>query len=247
MLICYNNVVSLGHNNTSSMPRQARKTNGTGVYHDRSKSPLIYLICKICLIITVILFYGCKRNETGMLNPIVANSIDSICALSEPIRDSHFEHIWLDERYLTDERNPRFKQWIYGDSIAKYCNTDELTELATKHNSLAVRYVAFKMLLNRDSHKAIKVLIDDIDSNDSIIATHLDEGSPRLLSGLRVGLVQGDRNIYNISIADSIAVVKAVLTSKNKSKFYFYSSIELRKELDNHGTVSSVTDDKDKK
>ena len=43
MLICYNNVVSLGHNNTSSMPRQARKTNGTGVYHDRSENrSLIY-------------------------------------------------------------------------------------------------------------------------------------------------------------------------------------------------------------
>lgn len=192
---------------------------------------------KACLIIIVILFYGCKRNETGLFNPIVANSIDSICALSEPIRDSHFEHIWLDERYLTDERNPRFKQWIYGDSIAKYCNSDELTELATKHNSLAVRFVAFKLLLNKDSHKAIKVLIDDIDSNDSIIATHLDEGYPRLLSGLRVGLVQGDRSIYNISIADSIAVVKAVLKSKNKSKFYFYSSKESKGRIKGTGEL----------
>ena len=186
-----------------------------------------------CLISSFILFYGCQSSETGLFNPVVANSIDSICALSEPIRDSPFEHIWLDERYLTDERNPRFKQWVYGDSIAKYCNSDELTELATKHNSLAVRFVAFKMLLKKDSHKAIKVLIDDIDSNDSIIATHLDEGFPRLLSGLRVGLVQGDRNLYNISIADSIAVVKAVLKSKNKSKFYFYSSIELRQKITN--------------
>lgn len=169
--------------------------------------------------------------ETGLLNPIVANSIDSICALCEPIRDSRFEHVWLDEYYLTDERNPRFKQWIYGDSIAKYCNLDELTELAAKHHSLAVRFVAFELLLKKDPHRAITVLINDIDSNDSIIATHLDEGFPMLLSGLRVTLVQGDRNLYNVSVVDSIAVVEAVLKSKNKLKFLDYSSIELRRLL----------------
>lgn len=188
---------------------------------------------KIILTSLVVLLCGCnKKVETGLTNPVVVSSIDSICALCEPRLNSPFEHIWLDECYLTDERNPKFKQWIYGDSIAKYCNSDELTELATKHNSLAVRYVAFKMLLKKDSHRAIKVLIDDIDSNDSIIATHLDEGSPRLLSGLRVGLVQGDRRIYNITVVDSIAVVKAVLKSKNKSKFYYYSSMELRQKIE---------------
>ena len=186
---------------------------------------------RIFYILIAILFCGCEKNTEGLANPVVINSIDSICALCEPIRNGPFERIWLDERYLTDERNPRFKQWIYGDSIAKYCNSDELTELATKHKSIAVRFVAFKMLLKKDSHKAIKVVIDNIDSNDSIVATHLDEGSPRLLSGLRVGYVQGDREIYNISVADSIAVVEAVLKSKNKSKFYYYSSLELRAKI----------------
>ena len=124
---------------------------------------------KIILTSLVVLLCGCnKKVETGLTNPVVVSSIDSICALCEPRLNSPFEHIWLDERYLTDERNPKFKQWIYGDSIAKYCNSDELTELATKHNSLAVRYVAFKMLLKKDSHRAIKVLIDDIDSNETM-------------------------------------------------------------------------------
>ena len=186
---------------------------------------------RIFYILIAILFCGCEKNTEGLANPVVINSIDSICALCEPIRNGPFERIWLDERYLTDERNLRFKQWIYGDSIAKYCNSDELTELATKHKSIAVRFVAFKMLLKKDSHKAIKVVIDNIDSNDSIVATHLDEGFPRLLSGLRVGYVQGDREIYNISVADSIAVVEAVLKSKNKSKFYYYSSLELRAKI----------------
>ena len=193
---------------------------------------------RIILISLVVLFCGCnKKVETGLTNPVVVSSIDSICALCEPRLNSPFEHIWLDECYLTDERNPKFKQWIYGDSIAKYCNSDELTELATKHNSLAVRYVAFKMLLKKDSHRAIKVLIDDIDSNDSIIATHLDEGFPRLLSGLRVGLAQGDRRIYNISVADSVSVVEAILKSNNRSKLYYYSSMQLRSEINkNHGS-----------
>ena len=33
MQICYNNAVSLGLYNISNMPRQARKTSGTGIYH----------------------------------------------------------------------------------------------------------------------------------------------------------------------------------------------------------------------
>ncbi|EFI72362.1 MULTISPECIES: hypothetical protein [Segatella] len=186
---------------------------------------------RILFILFFIILCGCQNDKDGLSNPVVINSIDSICVLCEPIRSGPFEHVWLDERYLTDERNPRFEQWIYGDSIAKYCNVEELTELATKHKSMAVRFVAFKMLLKKDSHRAIKIVIDDIDSNDSIIATHLDEGFPRLLSGLRVGYVQGDRKIYNISVADSLAVVEAVLKSKNKSKFYFYSSMELRDKI----------------
>jgi hypothetical protein len=186
---------------------------------------------RILFILFFIILCGCQNDKDGLSNPVVINSIDSICVLCEPIRSGPFEHVWLDERYLTDERNPRFEQWIYGDSIAKYCNVEELTELATKHKSMAVRFVAFKMLLRKDSHRAIKIVIDDIDSNDSIIATHLDEGFPRLLSGLRVGYVQGDRKIYNISVADSLAVVEAVLKSKNKSKFYFYSSMELRDKI----------------
>ena len=186
---------------------------------------------RILFILFFIILCGCQNDKDGLSNPVVINSIDSICILCEPIRSGPFEHVWLDERYLTDERNPRFEQWIYGDSIAKYCNVEELTELATKHKSMAVRFVAFKMLLKKDSHRAIKIVIDDIDSNDSIIATHLDEGFPRLLSGLRVGYVQGDRKIYNISVADSLAVVDAVLKSKNKSKFYFYSSMELRDKI----------------
>lgn len=202
----------------------------------------IRIMYKKCLLLFVILFYGCKRQEMGLSNSVVINSIDSICAICEPIRNGSFENIELDEYYLLDERNPRNKQWIWGDSIAKYCNTDELTELATKHNSLALRFVAFKLLLKKDSHEAVKILIDNIDSNDSINASHLDESFPELLSGLRVMLVQGDRKLYNISVADSIAVAEAILKSKNRSKLYHYSSKELKIIIGGDGSA-----DKNKK
>jgi hypothetical protein len=38
MQICYNNAVSLGLYNISNMPRQARKTSGTGIYHHHKRS-----------------------------------------------------------------------------------------------------------------------------------------------------------------------------------------------------------------
>ena len=73
-------------------------------------------------------------------------------------------------------------------------------------------------VIKENPHKAVIVLIDNIDKNDSIIAIQLDEGFPEHLSGLWLKLVQCNREISNISIADSIAVVEAVLKSKNKSK-----------------------------
>ena len=158
---------------------------------------------------------GCRINNTGLSNPIVISSIDSICALCEPKRNGSLEHITLDEYYLQDERNPRNKQWIFGDSIAKHCNTDDLIELATKHHSLSIRYVAFKLLLQNNPHEAVNILIEQIDSNDSIIAAHLDESFPELLSGLRVKLVHGNRKLYNVSVYDSVAIDKAIQGSKN--------------------------------
>lgn len=176
---------------------------------------------KLFLLLIAISFCGCK-NDTGLSNPIVINSINSICALCEPVRNGSFERITLDEYYLQDARNPRNKQWILSDSIAKHCNTDELVELATKHNSLAIRYVAYKLLLHRNSHEAVNILIDNINSDDSIIATHLDESFPELLSGLRVMLVQGSRKQFSISVVDSIAINDAIRKSPNRLKLNYY-------------------------
>lgn len=173
------------------------------------------------LFITVILC-GCFSNKGGLKDLIVVNYVDSLCQLCEPIRDNRYERIKIDEYYLYQRR----KQWQYADTIAKYCETNDLIELTTRHKSLAVRYVSFKLLLERNSHDAVRLLIDDIDSNDSIIATRLDEGFPELLSSLKVDLVQNNRAKYRISVDDSLSVDDAVLNSKNKYKIHYYHHLQ---------------------
>lgn len=174
--------------------------------------------------------YACSFNNTGLNNPIVINSIDSICKICEPIRNSSFERIKLDERYLQDSRNARYKQWIYGDSIDKYCDIEDLKELASNHSSLAIRYIAFQLLLKRNSHEAVMLLIDDINNNDSITAFHIDEGFPESISSLRVSLTQENRKRFNVSIEDSISINNAVLNSKIKSEIRYYIRILQKKD-----------------
>ena len=166
----------------------------------------------------IIFVCGCNNKKTGLNNPIVLSSIDSICSMSAPIRDSPCESIHIDEYNLSRRRI----EWEMADSIAKYCSPSELEKLSVKHKSSAVRYVAFRLLLKKNPHKAVEILIDDIDSDDSIIATRLDEGFPELISSLRTDLIQGGRSKYNISIEDSIAVDNAILKSKNKLRFHYY-------------------------
>ncbi len=166
----------------------------------------------------IIFICGCNNKKTGLNNPIVLSSIDSICSMSAPIRDSPCESIHIDEYYLSRRRI----EWEMADSIAKYCSPSELEKLSVKHKSSAVRYVAFRLLLKKNPHKAVEILIDDIDSDDSIIATRLDEGFPELISSLRTDLIQGGRSKYNISIEDTIAVDNTILKSKNKLRFHYY-------------------------
>lgn len=66
--------------------------------------------------ITFLAFYittGCTTDSSGLSNPIVKNSIDSICELLKPIRDSKVERVYIDEYYLSE----KLEQWIYSDSI----------------------------------------------------------------------------------------------------------------------------------
>lgn len=162
--------------------------------------------------------WGCQQNRTEEKTSIVNNYIDSLCTLCEPIRNSPYEKVYIDEFHLNKKR----RQWQYADTIAKYCSTSELIELATTHHSTSIRYIAFQLLLLKDSHEAVKILINDIDNDDSICAVKLDEGFPELISGLKFGLVQNHRELYNISVEDSISIDNVVSKSKNKEKFIDY-------------------------
>ena len=49
--------------------------------------------------ITFLAFYittGCTTDSSGLSNPIVKNSIDSICELLKPRRDSKVESVYID-------------------------------------------------------------------------------------------------------------------------------------------------------
>lgn len=174
---------------------------------------------KIFYVIFVLFLSACNLNKTGLKHTIVINSIDSICRLCEPVRDCPFEHMTIDEYGIDDKKE---KQWIYGDSIDKYCNIEDLKKLASNHSSRVIQYVAFQLLLKRDSHEAVKLLIHDINNNDSIVAVHIDQGFPESISSLRVSLTQKNRAKYKISIEDSIAIDNAVLNSKIKTEILYY-------------------------
>lgn len=171
--------------------------------------------------ITFLAFYittGCTTDSSGLSNPIVKNSIDSICELLKPRRDSKVERVYIDEYYLSEKR----EQWIYSDSIEKYCTKEEIIQLAKEHKSRAINYIAFTLWLKKDPHEAISYLIEDINNNDTLCAIKLDEGLPESLSSIRVNLVQRNRAKYNVSIEDSIRIDKAVLSAKNRKAIWYY-------------------------
>lgn len=117
-----------------------------------------------------------------IITNIAAKYVDSIREIAKPYRDLTLEKIKFDEYYLKDPRNEKLRFWVFADSLNKYTNEEEL---AANNKSNAIRFVAFKLLLKRDPHKAIKKLTDDIDNNDSVVVTRLDEGFLETLSSLR--------------------------------------------------------------
>ena len=154
---------------------------------------------------------GCNNNSHSN-QTLVQNYIDSICKVCAPRRMGVFERVYLDSAYM----NPiKYSQWIFADSINKYSSNQELHDLASDHKS-------FSLLLERAPHEAIQIAIDDIENNDTIVAIHLDEGLPEILSSIRVNLVQRNRARYNVSIEDSIKIDKAVLSAKNRKAIWYY-------------------------
>lgn len=180
----------------------------------------------------LILVSGCYDDKSYNDNRIVNNYADSIYEHSQRVTKLdkiEFEVIHLDLYPFNYYKNRKYNVWIYADSIDKYSSNDKLYQLTSSHKSLAVRYVAFKLLLKRDSHRAISYLIRDINNEDSICAKHLDEGWMQLLTSIRVNLAQ-NRKLYNVSVEDSVSLDKAVLGSKQKDNIWYYT-MYLKKKL----------------
>lgn len=158
------------------------------------------------------LIIGCKDCKNHDRETIVNCYIDSICECCSPIRNGRFEHIKVDEYVMRDTICGKWKMWEFADSLAKYSNEEELKDLAINHRSVAIRYVSFRLLLKKDPHKAIEIMIQDINNKDSVVATRLDQGFPESLSNLRVELALSGK-VSNISVEDSIAIDSVVMHS----------------------------------
>lgn len=175
-----------------------------------------------CYIFLLLAFFsGCRNNSAIHNNNIVNSYTDSIYEISKPVFMRTCEKVRVSEYPYNDSLNVKYQMWIYGDTINKYSSNDKLYQLTSSHKSLAVRYVSFKLLLKRDSHRAISYLIRDINNKGTVSATRLDESNPESFTGLRVELAQY-RKKYNVSVEDSIALDKAILNSKIKENIRYF-------------------------
>ncbi len=177
------------------------------------------------LVIAIVLSFSllaCKREHKGLDSLVVRSSIDSI--IQSNTRVLHVgkksEIFWEDECFLSKKR----KQWIYADSIEKYCTKDDLIELYKHHDSSAIRMVAFHLLLKKYPKDAVRFAIEDIDDTDSLLSGRCDEALGESASSIRVSLMMSRPGRYNISVEDSIAVDYAVRHSRNKENIWYYQS-----------------------
>ena len=161
----------------------------------------------------------CKINNSRYFDKNIHNYIDSIYKYTK--RETHgyyYEKVSLDRFYLGQSR----KEWIFGDSLAILCSLEDLKWLASKEKSPAMRVIVFQLLLKRSPHDAVTVLINDINNHDSVCAVRLDEGLMESITNIRVDMAQGNRSLYNITVADSIALDKAIINSNEPNKINYY-------------------------
>jgi hypothetical protein len=172
------------------------------------------------ILLLLVLCVGCIDNPAIHKEAIVNNYIDSISNVSIVGVRERIVGIHVDEFPYGVATNIRYRVWIYADSVNKYISNEKLSQLTSSHKSVAVRYVTFKLLLNRDSHKAIDYLMHDINNTDSIYALRFDQGQMESLTSLRVELAT-KRKLYNISLKDSLALKKVIM--KYKINYFPYT------------------------
>ena len=113
-------------------------------------------------------------------------------------------------------------QWKKSDSLCAHASTKELIALAKNHSDKIQRLIAFRALLMKDSHEAVNLAISEIEDTTEV---PISSGccSNDIVSGVRIEMIQYNREGYKVSVADSMRIDSAVLFSNHASKFdYIY-------------------------
>ena len=189
----------------------------------------------IIIVLIAVLFLACTRNYNGLNSPIVINSIDSILKAN-----THIGPFGKSETFWEDEYGPsgRRTQWIYTDSIEKYCSKDEIIELYKHNESPVIRMVAFHILLKKSPKDAIRFAIEDMEEDDSLLCGRNDEALLESCSSIRTRMIQQWPKKYDISAEDSLIIDSVVMNSKNKDSNWYYllhlKQINLRQSTQRH-------------
>ena len=114
-------------------------------------------------------------------------------------------------------------QWKKSDSLCAHASTKELIALAKNHSDKIQRLIAFRALLMKDSHEAVNLAISEIEDMTEVPISSGCCGSNDIVSGVRIEMIQYNREGYKVSVADSMRIDSAVLFSNHASKFdYIY-------------------------
>ena len=176
-------------------------------------------IQNLIIIIISMLIVACRKDCQGIDSPIVLSSIDSII-----IANTRIGHFGKSEIYWEDEYGygGRRKQWIYTDSIEKYCSKDDLVKLYKHHESAIIRLVAFQLLLKKFPKEAVGFAVEDMDDTDSLLCGKCDQALMESSSSIRTRMILQWPKKYKVSVEDSLAIDSAVVNSINRESNWHY-------------------------
>ena len=107
-------------------------------------------------------------------------------------------------------------QWKKADSLCTHASTEELKELASKHNDKIERLIAFWALLMKNPHEAVNLTISEIEDTTTVYTDGLC-GSEYMMTDVRIEMIQNNSEDYKVTKEDSAYLDRAVLFSDNGS------------------------------
>lgn len=107
-------------------------------------------------------------------------------------------------------------QWKKADSLCTHASTEELKELASKHNDKIERLIAFWALLMKNPHEAVNLTISEIEDTTTVYTDGLC-GSEYMMTDVRIEMIHNNSEDYKVTKEDSACLDRAVLFSDNGS------------------------------